>query len=237
MQIRHKLKYSNLYKISAKTNVWQSIVSGKKISQEELEIDRKKFESWMSDLDNKGLNQKNFEESKPEFEKYYKMNFPSEAIIEQGKVRNYEGEVNDRFKINKIAPTEKSRRTGVIAYKMGMTGIWDKFGIWHPLTVLKLDRCQVTQVKTEEKDKYYSLQIGIGEKNVKKTKKPMIGHFMKAGTPAKKDLREFRVTPENLLPLGYVIGVRHFIPGKYTKIFPIIINWFTIFIFLQTNLT
>jgi large subunit ribosomal protein L3 len=41
----------------------------------------------------------------------------------------------------------------------------------------------------------------------------MIGHFMKNDIPPKYRTAEFRVTPENLLPVGYMLSVRHFTPG------------------------
>lgn len=65
-----------------------------------------------------------------------------------------------------------------------------------------MDRCQVIQVKTEETDGYTALQLGAGERPFKRLIKPEIGHFLRAGTPVKKVLREFHVTPENILPVG-----------------------------------
>lgn len=40
-----------------------------------------------------------------------------------------------------------------------------------------------------------------------------MGRFLTAGTPPKRHLTEFKVDPENLLPVGYMIGVRHFTVG------------------------
>lgn len=42
-------------------------------------------------------------------------------------------------------PSPSSRRTGVIAVKVGMTQAWDKWSMRIPLTVLWLDNCQVSR--------------------------------------------------------------------------------------------
>jgi len=57
------------------------------------------------------------------------------------------------------------------------------------------------------------LQIGAGSENIKKLKKPQIGHFMKSNIPPKKYIKEFPITPENVLPVGYMLTARHFVPG------------------------
>jgi len=133
---------------------------------------------------------------------------------------NVEAKTNSRFasEIKLFEATENSKRTGVIAKKIGMMGLFDKWGVRHALTVLQIDRCQVIQVKTKESDGYYSVQLGAGERNYKRVLKPEIGHFLKAGTPAKSVLKEFRVTPENLLPVGFQLSARHFTPGQFVDV-------------------
>jgi len=52
---------------------------------------------------------------------------------------NTEPFVNHQFKVKRVpVPPDNSQRTGVIAKKMGMTGIWDKWGSKHALTVLQV---------------------------------------------------------------------------------------------------
>ena len=62
------------------------------------------------------------------------------------------------------------------------------------------------------------MEIGCGEKKVKKTTRPMLGHFIKHGVPPKKDIKEFSVSKDNLLPAGYVLTVRHFVPGQFVDV-------------------
>ena len=53
---------------------------------------------------------------------------------------------------------------------------------------------------------------------MKKVTKPLMGHFLKQGVPIKKDLAEFRVTNDCVLPLGFMLSVRHFTPGQFVDI-------------------
>ena len=36
--------------------------------------------------------------------------------------------------------------------------------------------------------------------------------------PPKKNLKEFKVDPENLLPVGYMLGVKHFLLGQLVDV-------------------
>ncbi len=134
--------------------------------------------------------------------------------------RSFEDEINAQYKDLKVTePTGRlSKRTGVLGYKVGMTHFWDKWGALVPCTVLQLDRCQITQVKTMQKDGVDSVQVGIGEKNTDKLNKAQAGHFLKNNLPPKAHLAEFKVTPECFLPIGYCLGPRHFKIGQWVDV-------------------
>ncbi len=66
-----------------------------------------------------------------------------------------------------------------------------------------------------EKDGIDALQVGIGEAAVRRMKRPQIGHLLKNNLPPKKHLGEFPVSKENLLPVGYCLGPRHFKIGQF----------------------
>lgn len=69
----------------------------------------------------------------------------------------------------------------IIGKKIGMTSIYTDAGALVACTVVSVEPCFVTQVKTEETDGYNSIQIGGGERREKSTPKPLKGHFKKAG--------------------------------------------------------
>ncbi|WP_420406295.1 50S ribosomal protein L3 [Nisaea sp.] len=105
-------------------------------------------------------------------------------------------------------------RSGVIAQKMGMTRVFTETGDHVPVTVLKMDNCQVVGVRTEETDGYSAVQLGVGAAKVKRVSKPMRGHFAKAKVEPKRKLAEFRVSPDALLEVGAELTADHFVPGQ-----------------------
>src|ERR1700745_3950327 len=105
-------------------------------------------------------------------------------------------------------------RHGLIAEKLGMTRVFDNNGAHVPVTVLKIDGCQVVAVRTTEKDGYSAVQLGIGKVKVKNVTKPMRGHFAKAKVEPKRRLVEFRVSSDALLEVGAELSAEHFQPGQ-----------------------
>ncbi|MBL8833113.1 MAG: 50S ribosomal protein L3 [Rhodospirillales bacterium] len=109
-------------------------------------------------------------------------------------------------------------RTGVIARKIGMTRLFSEEGSHVPVTVLKLDHCQVVAVRTQEKDGYTALQLGVGKAKVKNVGKPLRGHYAKAKVEPKRKLAEFRVPKDKLLEVGAEISADHFIAGQFVDV-------------------
>jgi large subunit ribosomal protein L3 len=109
-------------------------------------------------------------------------------------------------------------RSGVIAQKVGMTRIFTDAGEQVPVTVLKVDNCQVVAQRTEEKNGYTAVQLGVGLAKVKNTSRAVRGHFAKASVEPKRKVAEFRVSPENLIDVGAEITVDHFVVGQYVDV-------------------
>lgn len=85
---------------------------------------------------------------------------------------------------------------GILGRKIGMTQVFDEKGDVHPITVLKVGPCVITQLKTMAKDGYEAAQIGLVEfVKASKINKPMTGHFGKADAPPVKYIKEFSIEP------------------------------------------
>jgi len=105
-------------------------------------------------------------------------------------------------------------RSGLIVQKLGMTRLFTEAGKHVPVTVLKLDKCQVVAQRTEEKDGYSAVQIGSGFAKVKRTSSAMRGHFAKAKVEPKRRVAEFRVSADNMIDVGAELSAGHFIEGQ-----------------------
>ncbi len=105
---------------------------------------------------------------------------------------------------------------GLLGKKIGMTSVFSADGKNVPCTVIEAGPCVVTQVKTMEKDGYEAIQLGFQEAKEKKTSKPMMGHFKKAGTTPKKHLAEFKFNEKH--ELGETITVEIFNEAHFVDV-------------------
>ena len=109
-------------------------------------------------------------------------------------------------------------RSGVIAQKVGMTRVFTDAGEHVPVTVLKVDQCQVVAHRTIEKNGYVALQVGVGKAKVKNVSKAQRGHFAVAKVEPKRKVAEFRVTEDALIPVGAEIQADHFVVGQFVDV-------------------
>ena len=107
---------------------------------------------------------------------------------------------------------------GLLGNKIGMTQIFDEFGNIIPVTILKVGPCVVTQVKTEAKDGYNSIQVGYSNVSSKSLSQPELGHLQKSNIQPLKYLKEFRVNHENEFEVGQVLKVDLLSPGQLVNI-------------------
>ena len=107
---------------------------------------------------------------------------------------------------------------GVLGNKIGMTQIFDESGNIIPVTILKVGPCIVTQIKTQQKNGYDSIQVGYGKVSSKSLTQPKLGHLQKSNIQPLKYLKEFRVNQEDKFEIGQVLDVNNFTPGQLVNI-------------------
>jgi large subunit ribosomal protein L3 len=109
-------------------------------------------------------------------------------------------------------------RSGVIAQKVGMTRVYNDAGEHIPVTVLRLENCQVVAQRTEEKNGYSAVQVGVGRAKVKNTNKADRGHFAVANVEPKSKMVEFRVSSDNMIEVGAELIASHFVSGQLVDV-------------------
>ena len=109
-------------------------------------------------------------------------------------------------------------RSGLVAQKVGMTRIFTDAGEHVPVTVLKVEKCQVVAQRTEDKNGYTALQLGVGSRKPKHTSNAERQRFANVQIEPKRKIVEFRVSPENLIEVGSEITTDHFVPGQLVDV-------------------
>jgi len=86
---------------------------------------------------------------------------------------------------------------GILGKKVGMTQLYDAKGDVHPITVLQAGPCVITQRKSQAKEGYDAVQIGLIE-FVKESRlsQPERGHLAKHNLPPVRFLREVGITTD-----------------------------------------
>ena len=105
---------------------------------------------------------------------------------------------------------------GLVGRKVGMTRVFTDDGDTIPVTVVDVSNNRVAQIKSADTDGYCAVQVTFGKRRSNRVRKPMAGHYSKAGVEAGTALREFRVSPDQLaeLKVGGTIGVDIFQIGQ-----------------------
>ena len=80
---------------------------------------------------------------------------------------------------------------GLMARKLGMTQVFDETGSLVPVTVVRVETNVVISHKTEEKDGYKAVVLGVDEQKKSTVSKPYAGQFPENISPM-KTIREFR---------------------------------------------
>tara|TARA_Y100001970_G_scaffold208746_1_gene254437 strand:+ start:15661 stop:16554 length:894 start_codon:yes stop_codon:yes gene_type:complete len=106
----------------------------------------------------------------------------------------------------------------ILGTKLGMTQIFSDNGTVYPATVIQAGPCNITQIKTIEKDGYSALQIGYLDSKESKQNKPSMGHFKRCNSKPKKHLKEFRYNNFEGIELGDEINLSQFSIGDLLQV-------------------
>jgi large subunit ribosomal protein L3 len=99
-----------------------------------------------------------------------------------------------------------------------MTRIFTETGEHVPVTVLKVDRCQVLAHRTDDKHGYTALQLGAGTRKAAQLSRAERQNFAVVKVEPKRRLVEFRVSAENLIEVGAELTADHFIAGQLVDV-------------------
>ena len=105
---------------------------------------------------------------------------------------------------------------GLMAKKVGMTQVFDEAGNLVPVTVVRVDPNVVVAQKTQEKDGYAAVVIGMDDLKPIRVTKPYAGQFPEQIEP-KKYLREFRDF-EKEVAVGDSLGAEVFEGCRYVDV-------------------
>jgi large subunit ribosomal protein L3 len=109
-------------------------------------------------------------------------------------------------------------KAGLFAKKVGMTQIFDESGTILPVTILKTELCQVSQIKTKDTDGYDAVQVCYGEEKVENINKATRGHLKKVGDKGFKYFGEFHVSSPEEFKLGQVVKLDTFSVGEKVRV-------------------
>jgi large subunit ribosomal protein L3 len=108
---------------------------------------------------------------------------------------------------------------GLVGRKIGMTRVFTAEGVSIPVSVVEVHPNRISQVKTQDNDGYFAVQLTGGTKKANKVNKPNAGHFAKAEIEAGDIQVEFHVDSENAFKLGQVISVSDvFSAGQFVDV-------------------
>lgn len=100
---------------------------------------------------------------------------------------------------------------GLIGRKCGMTQMYAENGVAIPITLIEILPNRAVQIKTKERDRYYSIQLTTGKKSSSRLNKPEAGHFAKANVESGNALCEFRLDKGGIVKSEFIEDL---VPGK-----------------------
>ena len=89
-----------------------------------------------------------------------------------------------------------NQNPGIYGRKLGCTQLYTEDGNVHRVTVVEAGPVTVVGKRTQEKDGYSALVLGLEERKEKHTSKPRLGQFKKVNQTPKRVVKELRCTAD-----------------------------------------
>lgn len=99
-----------------------------------------------------------------------------------------------------------------------MTRVFEDSGRNIPVTMIRVDGCQVVGHRTLERDGYTALRLGVGSAKIKNVNKAQIGQYKQAKVTPKKKVVEFRVSEDAMVDVGAELRTSHFVEGQFVDV-------------------
>lgn len=109
---------------------------------------------------------------------------------------------------------------GIIGRKVGMTQLIEEDGTVIPCTVVRADSTIVGK-RTQEKDGYDALIVGLGERKEKHTNQALGGFYKQAGVSPKREIVELRCSAEEAAALEIGTSLQAadvFVEGQFVDV-------------------
>jgi large subunit ribosomal protein L3 len=101
----------------------------------------------------------------------------------------------------------------LLGQKGNMVQLYNERGVVVPATEVKVGECVVVGKRTSDQHGYEALQIGFGAVSKRRSSKPLLGYYKRAGVPAARSLQEIRVDKTDDYHVGQKLSVGVFAPG------------------------
>jgi large subunit ribosomal protein L3 len=113
-----------------------------------------------------------------------------------------------------------SKNMGLLARKIGMTQVFTESGERVAVTAVTAGPCVVMGKRTAEKDGYTAVQLGLDDKPMRLTSKPVLGALAKGNLKPKRFVKELRLAAgEDKLEVGAELQIAdYFKAGDFVDV-------------------
>ena len=119
----------------------------------------------------------------------------------------------------KTSQLEQVKLSGLYAFKLGMSSIYDEKGHFTPVTVLQFKPWFVSQIKTQEKEGYSSVQVACKAQKNNRVSKSLVKHLTPAGfKEGAAYVKEVRQNSNENIKVGQEVSINSLEKGDTVRL-------------------